>query len=56
MASSVSLEKQKGNKSMLMMSIWIQDKFAAFEPLSNSVFCIWLSLASLLPSLLLGIM
>ena len=41
---------------MLMMSIWIQDKLAAIEPLSNAVFCIWLSLASLLPSLLLGIM
>lgn len=56
MAASESLEKQKGENSMLMMSIWIQDKVATLEPLSNAVFCVWLSLASLLPSVMLGIM
>jgi hypothetical protein len=54
--SSGSLEKQKGEKPMVMMSIWIQDKIAAIEPLSNAVFCVWISLASLLPSVLLDIM
>jgi hypothetical protein len=39
---------------MLMMSIWIQDKLATLEPLSNAVFCVWLSLAGLLPSLFMG--
>jgi hypothetical protein len=53
---SGSLEKQKGRFLMLMMSIWIQDKIAALEPLSNAVFCVWLSLAGLLPSVLMEIM
>jgi hypothetical protein len=41
---------------MLMMSIWIQDKFAALEPLSNALFCVWLSIVSLVPSFFLGMM
>ena len=41
---------------MLMMSVWIQDKVAAIEPLSNAVFCVWLSLAGLLLSVLMDIM
>ncbi len=41
---------------MLMMSIWIQDKVAAAEPLSNALFCLWLSIASLIPSIFLGMM
>jgi hypothetical protein len=52
---SESIEKQKGKNTMLMMSIWIQDKIAAIEPLSNAVFCVWLSLAGLLPSVLMEI-
>jgi hypothetical protein len=41
---------------MLMMSIWIQDKVTALEPLSNALFCLWLSIASLLPSFFIGMM
>jgi hypothetical protein len=41
---------------MLMMSLWIQDKVATLEPLSNAVFCLWLSVASLIPSLFIGMM
>jgi hypothetical protein len=41
---------------MLMMSIWIQDKVATLEPLSNALFCLWLSMASLIPSFFLGMM
>ena len=40
---------------MLIMSLWIQDKFAALEPLSNALFCLMLSTASLVPSLFLGV-
>jgi hypothetical protein len=41
---------------MLMMSIWIQDKLAGVELLSNALFCVWLSMASLIPSFVLGVM
>ncbi|MEO8315011.1 MAG: hypothetical protein ABI645_09475 [Pseudomonadota bacterium] len=41
---------------MLMMSIWIQDKFAALEPLSSALFCLWLSLVGVVPTFFLGIM
>jgi hypothetical protein len=50
-----TIRETKRQNKMLMMSIWIQDKVAAVEPLSNAVFCLWLSLASLLPSVLLDI-
>ena len=41
---------------MLMISIWIQDKVATLEPLSNALFCLWLSVASLIPSFCIGMM
>lgn len=39
---------------MLMISIWLQDKVAMVEPLSNALFCVALSMASLLPTYFLG--
>ncbi len=36
---------------MVIMSTWIQQKVASTDVFSNALFCLWLSTASLVPSL-----
>jgi hypothetical protein len=38
------------------MSAWIQQKLAAMDLFSSALFCLWLSTASLLPSLFMDLL
>lgn len=36
---------------MPIVSLWLQKKVARTRPLSSAVFCLWLSMASLVPTI-----
>jgi hypothetical protein len=36
---------------MAIMSIWVQKKIASANPMSSALFCLWLSMVSLVPAI-----